>query len=1571
MLSIQNRGGVRARRAAMVLAAGAVASLASIASGQTWIGATGNWSLGTNWSPTGAPTSGTGTTLSFTGSGAAITATNDIGVFVLNVLNNFTNTSGFTIPATNSLMFDGTTPTINHSGRGTFTIASNVLLNANTTINGSGPGNIALNGVISGPGGLTISTTPPNAFSGYVILGGTNTLLGGVTLNGGNMRIAGAGNLGTGSFTVGASGGVIDVSTGHTPTTTSFNINGATRITGSGGLTISSTNNLTGSGALTLNTTSAMVVQNAATYSGTVTVDRAINPSISGAPSGITLSGASGAMTSVPTWNIRAGGTLTLTNASAAVNSNRIGDTAAINLGSGLISINTNGAAVNEVVGAITGSGYNVIGLTASTGTLPVQISASSLARADRGTFLIRGSSLGTGASIGGLNGYFTLGSAPTLVGGGGPDGSTTISILPWAVGDTSGAGNGTSFVTYNNTTGFRPLAVAEYAANLTSGATTNARLTAATANAGSQTVNALALVGGSVTGAGSLTISSGAIFNSGSTGAIANTIVFPSGVEGVITTNTTMGISGNMTGDNGVTISSSTAAGSATTLTLSGNNTGLTGTLTLNAGTIAFANLNNLPGTGQIVTSGRGSGSTVLSYTSTTPINISRDIAVNNGWLSLNTSSTLGGDVTYSGVISGNGALFTGSSSGNSRIILTGNNTYTGSTRINEGQVVISSDANLGNGGGVDFFSGASAMGTTTVEGIAMTGNWTTSRNINFSSSGGVDTGAFNAVWNGPLTGSSGLTKVGSGELRINSNNPYSGPVLLGLTSPVLAGGDFRLANDGGLMSTSYTSNVNSRIILDNSTVPTGTPSGSVTIDRVVDNATVTLASGGRLTVVGNAAQSVREVIGTLTVSGPGNILRNESSGGQTSTLQIGNLSLGSNSLLVQGTNLGGLSGSLGRIFLTQFNGAAATNGQILTNLTAEDLSNPGVIEQGVYDTTVGIRLLDPITDFTNGVAIQNGAPTNLPTTANFRVNPGVVNPVPVLDAANTINALRFAPNGNVDYTDAANSVLTITSGSLFTEAGGAAAITQGGAGTLTLTSGATQMGIVTNSNLTVAAGIGGTGGFSKTGAATLTLNGPITNTGAVGITSGTVVLGAGVNLTVSSLSGAGALDFGANNLSLTAASNVNTTLIGTGPLSIAGATTLSGNNVAFSGPVNGGAAATVTLGNNNGFGTGQVTLANPNSTSLITFNGGDGTVSNNIAFAATTATAGITHNSSLSNQSVTLSGLLTGGSATQLLRLANGNANDSCTTVLTNPGNTFAASSIQVWEGVLAFTSDGALGNAANGLSLNTTSTTRGGIRFDANNITLGAGRGVSVVDANFIDTQANTGTIAGVISNVGAITKTGVGTLIFSNTANTHTGIVNVNAGTLQVDGNIALSTTNPVNVKTGATLSGTGSILRTVNVEAGGLLAPGSSPGIIDVNGLSMVANSTLFIEIDGNAAGDGANFHDQVNVTGTVSLGSATLDLDSLTNYFPAITDLLFIIANDGADAVTGTFAGLSEGAVVTWDTYWSANISYLGDTTTGTIGNGNDVVLYNVVPAPGAGVLFGLAGVFASRRRRR
>jgi len=136
---------------------------------------------------------------------------------------------------------------------------------------------------------------------------------------------------------------------------------------------------------------------------------------------------------------------------------------------------------------------------------------------------------------------------------------------------------------------------------------------------------------------------------------------------------------------------------------------------------------------------------------------------------------------------------------------------------------------------------------------------------------------------------------------------------------------------------------------------------------------------------------------------------------------------------------------------------------------------------------------------------------------------------------------------------------------------------------------------------------------------------------------------------------------------------------------------------------------------------------------------------------------------------------------------------------------------------------------------------------------------------------------------------------------------------------------------VTVSNGGTLKGKGTT-GDLTINTGGILAPGESPGCLSSGNL--ILSGTYQVEIQGTTK---CTQYDQTDVTGTVDVTGATLNVSFLSGFVPALNDAFTIINNDGADAVTGTFTGMADGStfVVAGVTF---QINYGG-------GDGNDVVL--------------------------
>ena len=189
--------------------------------------------------------------------------------------------------------------------------------------------------------------------------------------------------------------------------------------------------------------------------------------------------------------------------------------------------------------------------------------------------------------------------------------------------------------------------------------------------------------------------------------------------------------------------------------------------------------------------------------------------------------------------------------------------------------------------------------------------------------------------------------------------------------------------------------------------------------------------------------------------------------------------------------------------------------------------------------------------------------------------------------------------------------------------------------------------------------------------------------------------------------------------------------------------------------------------------------------------------------------------------------------------------------------------------------------------------------------------------------------------------------------------YTGATTIDAGaTLTVNGTV----TNTIITVNGADalLGGAGRVGEVNFGVNGGKLAPGNTLdgyGTLDTGDVDLSSAGTVTLELVLGGTTGGLNF-DRLRVAGSVDLSGQELGLSLASGYTPDVGDAFGIIDNDAADAVSGTFSGLSEGSTFTLGST-EFSISYVG-------GDGNDVVVTTIpepailglIAASGAGLVF-------------
>lgn len=964
----------------------------------------------------------------------------------------------------------------------------------------------------------------------------------------------------------------------------------------------------------------------------------------------------------------------------------------------------------------------------------------------------------------------------------------------------------------------------------------------------------------------------------------------------------------------NGGTVSTNNNSGFGTgTVTLSGG-AGITSTASN-----TISNNLNLTGNGSlanITTAGTltNYGSNTLTMSSATQsgaVNLSNDntgrtLTVNTGIVTSTISGAIGNGGTTAGNLTKSGA---------GTLVLSGNNTYTGTTTISQGTVQLGASNRLADTSSVNLASGTLNLNTFSDR----------VGSLSFSNGGTIDFGA--------QTGANSFlfSNIASSTGVLSIQNWQSGTDILGssstltqaqLDSMYFVGYGAGATHLTGTTVSGYGATVWNPIAFNSSVGWTTWDSGNATNrwsrgqnwNPDLANNTTTVNSSTARVQFGTGNQTTVDLEAARTV----NAMRFDT---------------GAASFNIGGGNPDTLTFDSGSTTGVAFIQQASSNNQSITVGTVALAKSTVVDMIGSGNLTISSTLSgngDLIKENTGGTLILSGASSGY--AGNVFVNAGV------LEIQNA-NALGSTAGST---TVAAGATLrgagTFTSVEAINIAGagvaGAGAI-QSNSGTLTL-SGTTTLS--DDSTVTAASG------------ATLNLTGSITG-------AHTVTFGGAGNTTASLINtGTGSVIVNTTGTTTFNGASANTytgtTTVNAGTLSLGkttGVTAIAGDLV-----IGGASAGVVTLAasnqisdtsrvtvNSNGtfkLGAGAETIAalDGSTGGAVTLSGGSLTVSS----VSTSDYAGSFSGTGSLNKSgagkVTLSGSSAGFSGSVnisagILSVAGGtNTLGTGAVAVSSTGNLELQSNSTLGNAINLFSSgtgagDGGVQSVSGNNTLSGNITVSGTSRIQSDSGTLTAG-GTLALGANAltIGGSGNT-TISGAVTGTGAVTKEGAGTLTLSNTGNTATGTIAVNGGTLGLGNSnvianaasVALGSAGTLDLKgfseTISTLSGTGSLL----MDAGSLTLAGASTfsGSILGSGNLNVSNSLTF----GNTMTDSLL---TLNLAGTLNLGAFNQTFGTLNLAGNSILDF------GGAGAARLNLSNLNLNGFTLTINNWSDAVDY-------------------------------------------
>ena len=956
-----------------------------------------------------------------------------------------------------------------------------------------------------------------------------------------------------------------------------------------------------------------------------------------------------------------------------------------------------------------------------------------------------------------------------------------------------------------------------------------------------------------------------------GDGGAFIDTNSFDAGVAAVLQGNGTGGLTKNGAG----------------TLTLSAANT-FTGATTINAGNLTISNALALQNS---AFNSDGAGTLVLSSVTTPTLgglsgsgNLSAKISNYNTVTALTLNVTSGGNYSYSGVISNGSGATTLTKTGTGTQVLSGNNTYTGTTRVISGTLEASGTGALGanptlniEGGGLVFSGGTHATTTTgTLGSIA---------------SGGVNEPS--------ITVRGVATQVTFNQLNIGAN----------------ANAGRLVVESGTLNATTILTGQNASALAENGFYQTGGTANIGTLRNANNGLGVTQVTGGslnvttmRLTEAGSGAFSLSGT-GLVSIGSNGSGSFNLANGIGNGTLNLngGTLTLGSfTKTNTTGSTLINLNGGTLR--------AGASSGSYLASLTNTivQIGNGGLVfDSNGFDSTIasalsangsggvsksgagaltlsGANTFTGLTSITEGALIVQNAGALGANATGTSVGSGaalhIQGNITISGEALSLNGTGVFAGGalkNLSGTNVFTGAITLDGGSTITS----------DAGLLTLSgglSGNANLAVDGAGNLTISSAIQiASAGITKNGAGTLTLSAANTFTGATTINAGnltisnalalqnsafnsdgagTLVLSSVTTPTLGGLSGSGNLSAKISNYNTVTALTLNVT---------------SGGNYSYSGVISNGSGATtltktgtgtqVLSGNNTYTGTTRVisgTLEASGTGALganptLNIEGGGLVFSGGTHATTTTGTLGSIASGGVNEPSITVRGVATQVTFNQLNIGANANAGRlvvesgtlNATTILTGQNaSALAGGGLLQTGGVVNVTN---LRSANNGASL---------IEVSGGTFNMGNGGTSSKL------VEGGNGTLT--ISGSGLVQLLGSnGNSTFNLATSAGSGTINLNGGTLSVGGFAKGNSTGSTVINlNGGILQARSNSTNFLGNLANTTVRVGNGGLTVDTNGFDITIAAPLV------ANGNG----------GLSKTGSGTLTLNG-TNTFTGVT----------------------------------------------------------------------------------